>query len=169
MRSILTNSRSRLSDDVHRDHAHCSQATYDVNVNRLFHRLHLQRCISDNHRYINTSDCQLVAVTLQMINTHSPLLQPNKLRDSQGLGAHLPTSLPQRCQKCSTFQKLQQFYSAPFRQNKKKFYETIKTSSIVCTYFFVCTLAFCSVYKLSLYKNQASRSVPSVPTYHSHK
>jgi len=43
IRSNLTNSRARLSDNIDRDHAHSSKAAYDVNANRLFHRLDQQR------------------------------------------------------------------------------------------------------------------------------
>jgi len=53
IRSDLTNSRARLSDDIDRNHAYTSKAAYDVNVNRLFHRLHQQCCIPVNNSYIS--------------------------------------------------------------------------------------------------------------------
>jgi len=49
IRSELTNGRARLSDNINRDHAHTAQATYDVKLDRLFHRLHVQRSIPSNN------------------------------------------------------------------------------------------------------------------------
>jgi len=85
IRSNLTNSRARLSDDIHRDHAHCSQSTQDVDVNRLFHCLHLQRCISINNHYVNMLLSPMMVHIQTTVNVHNQLLYRlhNKIRKIQ--------------------------------------------------------------------------------------
>ena len=95
MRSNLTNSRARLSDDIHRDHAHCSQATYDVNVNRLFHCLHSQRCVSVDNSYTNMS-MPFMDYRTRWISTSQHSSQ-NRLRYQQSEQAHVSMSTANLC------------------------------------------------------------------------